>query len=310
MTIVCDSAQKIQERGREILRVENPQVINGQQTTRVLAGMDQTASRASVLVRVIRVPRGADQSGDGFEELVSRIVEATNWQNFIRASDLVSNDRRQILIEREFRKLGYQYLRKRQTKREARRSAGTQHRFLVKKEELAQAVAASKLDPALVRRGKEALFEEPYYSILFDSGDAHYYLTRYWLMRSVTYNARGYPERAYPKWVVLHFVWSRLGREIERRAIRFEKACERPNAHVDLLRPLDQAINAALNASLGFYRANRGGSGPRALAVSTFFQRRDLHRQFAKFWEQPGNRHKGAFTRGSERFIRAMAANP
>ena len=47
---------------------------------------------------------------------VSKIVAATNWQNAIKASDLMSNDRRQIDLERNLRKLDYQYLRKRQSK--------------------------------------------------------------------------------------------------------------------------------------------------------------------------------------------------
>lgn len=108
-----------------MLRVANPQIINGQQTTRILAAEDRRAEKATVLVRVIRIPRGEAGSRDRFEQLVSQIVEATNWQNVIRASDLMSNDRQQIILERELRKLGYQYLRKRQTKREARRAAGS-----------------------------------------------------------------------------------------------------------------------------------------------------------------------------------------
>ena len=103
VTIVCDDAQQEFGHGRNILRVTNPQVINGQQTTRTLAGAVGRGPRASVLVRVIRVPRGACSGGDHFETLVSRIVRATNWQNAIRPSDLISNDRRQIEIERQGR---------------------------------------------------------------------------------------------------------------------------------------------------------------------------------------------------------------
>src|SRR5690349_20645052 len=101
--------------GREVLRVMNPQVINGQQTTRVLA--EQSTRRASVLVRVIAIPRNRDDGSDHYEDLVSRIVEATNFQNAIKPSDLRSNDHEQVRIEREFRRLGFQYLRKRESKR-------------------------------------------------------------------------------------------------------------------------------------------------------------------------------------------------
>ena len=105
ITIVCDEAKQESSRGRNILRVTNPQVINGQQTTRTLARCARKGPRASVLMRVIRVPRDSHDDANNFEMLVSRIVAATNWQNEIRPSDLMSNDRRQIEIERQFRKL-------------------------------------------------------------------------------------------------------------------------------------------------------------------------------------------------------------
>ncbi len=131
VTIVCDATRKIEERGREILRVFNPQVINGQQTTRVLR--DYGSKRASVLVRVIAIPRDQGLGANGFEELVGNIVAATNRQNAIAPSDLRSNDAEQVRIDREFRRLNYQYLRKRQSKAEARRLFGTRGRYQIKK---------------------------------------------------------------------------------------------------------------------------------------------------------------------------------
>jgi len=98
ITIICDDARRESARGRDILRVMNPQVINGQQTTRTLARRSRRGTRASVLMRVIRVPRDGTGANDRFENLVSRIVSATHWQNAIRPSDLMSNDRRQIEI--------------------------------------------------------------------------------------------------------------------------------------------------------------------------------------------------------------------
>jgi hypothetical protein len=67
----------------------------------------------------------------------------------IRPSDLMSNDRRQIEIERSFRKLGYIYLRKRQSKGDAKRSLGGKGRVVIKSWEIAQAVAGCDLDPIL-----------------------------------------------------------------------------------------------------------------------------------------------------------------
>src|SRR5262249_34646042 len=145
---------------------------------------------------------------------------ATNWQNAIRPSDLMANDRLQVELERNLAKLDYDYLRKRQSKEEARRDAGVRYRFLVSKEELAQVSAACDLDPLIVRQGKEKLFEEPLYDKVFPNSDPDYYLTRYWLARYVSRAAKGYPERAYAKWVVLHFLWHALSPAIRSRNMK------------------------------------------------------------------------------------------
>lgn len=305
ITIVCDDAKQESGRGRQILRVTNPQVINGQQTTRTLARRSSRRQGASVLVRVIRVPRSPQRTGNGFEMLVSRIVSATNWQNAIRPSDLMSNDRRQIEIERQLRKLHYLYLRKRMTKSEARRATGGRHLRLVKKEEIAQAVAACDLDPFIVREGKEGLFEERWYGQVFPTADPNYYLSRYWLMREVSYAARGYPERAYAKWLTLHFVWQSLAPSCRKRsyATAFREACERDKAAV--VAPLLRAIDLVFSGALRFFRANRG-SGPTAIDVSTFFKRRGLDREFARFWRSSRNPARSRFNAAWARFQKTL----
>jgi hypothetical protein len=301
ITIVCDQAESIGSRGRDILRVTNPQVINGQQTTRVIHQYARSGRNASVIIRVVRVPREERGNGDYFETLVSQIVAATNWQNAIRPSDLMSNDRRQIDLERKLRKLGYEYIRKRQTKREARRGAATRARRFIKKEDLAQAVAACDLDPVVVRLGKEGLFEEDRYHQVFSSGDPQYYLTRYWLMRQVGGSARGYPERAYAKWLVLHFTWSQLSPLLrsKRASQQFFRACE---VNHDMSVPLRRAIDAAaFVAALRFYR-NRRGKGQTAIDVSTFFKRVRLHKDFDRYWRGGKNISRKRFRNHWSRF--------
>ena len=183
ITIICDHAEEITSHGKRILRVTNPQVINGQQTTRILARWASKTQTASVSVRVIRVPRdnGEIAQSEHFETLVSQIVSATNWQNAIRPSDLMTNDRRQIEIERQLRKLGYWYIRKRQTVAEARGAAGTQRFFYLTKDTLAQAVAGCDLDLSIVRKGKEGLFEERLYGQVFPTSDPYYYYSESFL---------------------------------------------------------------------------------------------------------------------------------
>lgn len=304
ITLICDDAERVSSRGRDVLRVSNPQVINGQQTTRTLSRHTHSQSGASALARVIRVSRNGEGPRGRYDLLVSKIVSATNKQNAISPADLMANDRRQVEIERQLRKLGYWYIRKRQTKSEAKRSAGAHHRFMIKKEELAQAVAGCELDPSIVRAGKQKLFEERWYPVIFPTGDPMYYLTRYWLMREVSYAASGYPERAYAKWLVLNFMHAHLSRLLRSRATveAFGRARERNIAPIGVL---NRAINAVFTAALKFYRARRG-KGAKALDVSTFFKRKGLHRDFRRFWRGSSNKSRGTFGKTWRRFQREL----
>jgi hypothetical protein len=287
VTVVCDSAEKTKHHGREVLRVMNPQVINGQQTTRVLA--DAGSRKASVLVRVIAIPRSRDGGPDNFEALVSRIVEATNYQNAITPSDLRSNDHEQVRIEREFRRIGFQYLRKRESKREVRRRYGTRSRLLVKKEELARAVAACQLDPAIVLRGREALFGDPFYERLFSGRAAKDYLAMAWAGRVVASEARGSRTRRLGRWVALNFVWrsakgvidSGLGRErfLETWLHRREEW---------RLRRLDSYAAFVLKGVAGYYAATRKRDGELLDAVP-FFKRVHHDEGFEYFWRRSRN---------------------
>jgi AIPR protein len=319
ITIVCDQAEEIRSQGRQVLRVRNPQVINGQQTSRTLHRHGAHASVASTLVKVIRVPRGSESNPDGFESLVSNIVSATNWQNKILPSDLRANDRRQIALERELRKLDYWYIRKRATKSESKRLASSQRYIMLRKDELAQAVAGCDLDPAIPRTQKEGLFEESYYSRIFSSKDPWYYLTRYRLLREVNRHARGDRDRGNAKWLVLHVVWGRVSPAVRSGAAGevFTRATERN----DFIEHLSKGINAVFDAVKQFYRTNKGNAVRAAghegdarfaagwhrkqvVDVPTFFKRRGLHTEFATFWSDSEAQRR--FDRIMDRFGSAL----
>lgn len=295
ITIVCDEAERYASHGRDVLKVGNPQIINGQQTTRTLASLASLAAKASVLVKVIRVPRNVEGDGEKFEALVSRIVAGTNWQNAIKQSDLMANDRRQIDLERELRKVGYFYLRKRQTKSEATAAIGKGQFFVIQKEEFARASAGCDFDPYIIRSGLEKLFDETLYSQVFPNSDAAYYLPRYWLMREVTWAGKGNPERGYTKWLVLNFMWSHvkqlLGTKSKNRS--FWRACE--TKYDDLVVPLNGAINKAYVEALKYWKLNRG-VGATALDVSTFFKnQKGHHTRFDKHWDSLDVPRQAAF---------------
>ena len=307
ITILCDKAEKRSSKGRDVLRVSNPQVINGQQTTRTLAAHSKDSAHASVLVKVMQVPREAGQNDDGFDALLSRIVGGTNFQNAIRPSDLMSNDRRQIEIERSFRKLGYIYLRKRQSKGDAKRNLGGKGYVVIKSWEIAQAVAGCDLDPVIVRSGKENLFEEGLYSQVFPTLDPDYYLSRYWLSRAVSYSSKGYPQRSYAKWLTLNFMWSQMGPLLRSRqhAEAFRLLAERDKS---MLWPaLLTAIDRVFVAAQRFYSVNKG-RGDTAVDISTFFRHtKGRHKQFEDMWNDTGNKGRASFQRKLEEVREAIS---
>jgi len=284
VTMVCNDAKKVTEGGEDCLIVERGQVINGQQTTRTLSKSD--SKNTSVLVKVVKIPRTMVDDEE-YDRLVNQIVRATNWQNSISASDLVSNDYIQVFLERELRKTGYQYIRKKMTKAEAKTLFESQVFHQIEKREMAQAVGACLFDPAVVRRGKEGLFEDPYYNQIFNSHSPSFYLSKYWLMKHVQNAARGFPERAYAKWVVLNFAWTLLAKEFD--SLNFEKQFRFASEQkLGELSSLHKALDDIFKAALKFYRRKRG-TGPKAKDVSVFFMLTNLHTEFQKFWNSNEN---------------------
>lgn len=305
VTILCDDAGLEQARGSSVLRVSNPQIINGQQTTRVLADAGRAAARASVLVRVIKVPR-AERGDDGmFDRLVSQIVGATNYQNQIRESDLRANDRQQVVIEREMRKLGgYLYLRKRQSKGEARTAAGRRTDVVIKKEEVARAVAACELDPAVVREGTERLFSDRYYPRVFPSEDPHFYLIRFWLMRAVLKEARGTLERTYARWVVLHFIFTDMGSDLKRRARQFEAVMRSPRRYLREFSNMEKVVTPVVLAAVKFYRSASARDG---VDPNTFFQRQGQGRAFATYWSSQSNTRQRPYGNAKRQLLQSLS---
>jgi hypothetical protein len=286
--VVCDGITPEETpTGQRVLVASNPQIINGQQTTRVLAEAGAIAEKSTVLVRILTVPDQLKHDTAAYDRIVSQVVRATNHQNAIKASDLRSNDRIQVHLDRELRKLGYHYARKRQTKSEIRAQATTSH-FIVTKQELAQAVAAT-LEEGMPRRlGRERLFEDPVYGQIFASDDPYWYLVRYRLVRAVAARARGSAERQWAKFVVTYFLWESMRKDVEKRRAGFVKALEQPSRSSDITTPLDGAIDLAYVSAIDYYRKKRG-AGAERLDLATFFKRRDVYAGFDRFWRSADN---------------------
>jgi hypothetical protein len=303
--MICDRATPGNSGGRSILTVTNPQVVNGHQTTREMYEHAEIAPDASVLVRVISVQRDVDESPVEFSSFVNQIVTATNSQNKIRASDLKANDVRQIEIERQLRKLGYFYSRKRRTQSEVAVCAG-RGVSIVRKEELARAVAACERDPSVIgTKGIEGLFEQEYDNV-FPNSDPWFYLRRYWFMRHVDYAARGVSDRKHAKWVVLRFVWDHA-KPIVQSGNMARAFSESYDGYATSANHLQKAVNAVFKSCLRFYRKRRG-KGESAINIAAFFKRTKQHEAFERFWFSGSNIHRAEFGKSLKKWEEALEA--
>ena len=301
VTILSSRVEKRATAANEHLRVDDPQIINGQQTTRALHELladkrhGSSLRRASLLVRVIEVPPSgaSDQSFDGF---VSSVVQATNWQNKIEASDLRSNDVRQVRLQRELRVLGYEYLRKRERKSDVRRDIrGVRARYITKFD-LAQAVAGCEMEYVPLREGREPLFSATYYSRIFRSDDPYFYLVRYLVADAARQQLRGRGERKSMRWPIVYYLWQEMGALLERHADRVEVRLSDKDSLESRL--LARAVATIYRATSAFYVRNRRLDGE-LLAVDDFFKRDRIkihgrmtspHRAFVEYWRSSANR--------------------
>jgi len=305
VTVICDEARQITEKDRRYLRVTNAQIINGQQTVRILAS--QGTSSATLIAKVIVVPRESEIGHTQYSYLVNQIVKATNWQNKISQSDLKSNDVEQVKLERDFRKIGYLYLRKKQSVSEAQRIFGDRYSYVVRKEEMAKCLGACLLDPYEVRKGKDRLFEDDIYPRIFNQSPTAAYLTFYWLGRTASKFSRGDIRRGYAKWLVLNYLWREIGQSLTQPLLResFRYIAEREDKYEKELRPLYSAIEAIFRATMAFYRQNRKTKDG-ILDESTFFKYAGRHNQFLKYWNSAKNTRRGKVKKELSSFVQNL----
>ena len=215
ISIICDGYKFYKNQ----LKIFQCQIINGQQTTRALYNQLNNSKKVNVLVRVIKVNRKIGK----YEDLLSKIVRGTNRQNPISVSDLMSNDQKQVELQRNFKRKGYLYIRKKQTKHSARSNWRGKKWFAeIKKEDLAQYLGATQLNnPAFIRNtGKISLFKNGVYEKLFNRNDVEHYVLHMYLGQFIERIARNniigiatnHKKKAQwwdARWVVMSIFWDR-----------------------------------------------------------------------------------------------------
>ena len=215
----------------------------------------------------------------------------------------MSNDPRQIELEREFRKLNYLYVRKRQVQAEARR-VSFQYQMMITKEALANAFAAC-LEESLPRRvGLQPLFEEHYDRIFGGRRySAKHYLCCYWHYRKIDSASSGSSDRRQAKFIVAFFLCEELGRDIRDSQDEFLAMCEAPQWYPRLHAEHQRLLGITFDSALRYYR-NARGKGKQAAEITPFFKRGDVYKGFTAFWSsQPNASLRTRFDRSAGRFL-------
>jgi hypothetical protein len=303
VTMLASEAKPDRRGGIDVMVVHEPQIVNGQQTTRVLEAANDHARRVSVLVRVIEVPPTMLDEMSGDESLTNRIVKATNRQNRITAADLKSNHRTQVWLEKELEQLGYRYVRKRESRQET--SAGPRARKQLKKEALARAVASCENDTWGLR-GQEPLFDE-HYDTVFASKDPWLYALRFVLFDHVSTTAKSSAEKTWARFAVVRFIWKRLGKDLKRHRKVLVPALQRPGRSPAIQSPLDKLVNSVSSEAVAYFRAKGRNEAGERVDVQKFFKRAGAYEGFETWWRSQRNKHRTQFNQAANELRGALA---
>lgn len=157
ITIVSDSATPDSDKG--VIKIKNLQIVNGQQTARILYDSFRKKELKEEVKVLCRVYTG------GGEDFVNKIAKATNNQISVGNRDLMSNDPKQIAIAELFQKFGIFYERQREQKKP--------EKFIdiLSSKRLAQvSLSLISRKPSIAMKNKEnEMFDiNKYYSTIFD----------------------------------------------------------------------------------------------------------------------------------------------
>lgn len=109
LTIVCEKC--VPDPDKKILKITNPQIINGQQTSIVL----QKSFENKKLVNSVKVLLKIYETNNN--NIIIKVAKATNSQLVVKSRDLVSNNPEQVAIQSEFLRRLYFYERQRGEKK-------------------------------------------------------------------------------------------------------------------------------------------------------------------------------------------------
>lgn len=167
LTIVCDKC--VPEPDKKILKLTAPQIINGQQTARVL----EKAYKDGILKENVKVLLKIYVTTD--PDIIIKVAKATNSQLVVKSRDLVSNNTEQLAIQNEFIRNKYGYERQRGEKKS--KTADIKENF--NNFFVAQSVLSTLFgQPSFAKKKQEdKIFGEPNYSKIFRNNSVDQILT-------------------------------------------------------------------------------------------------------------------------------------
>ena len=157
ITVVCEKC--IPDPDKKVLKMKNPQIINGQQTSIVL----EKAYEKNQLKKTVKILLKIYETTDA--DIIVKVAKATNSQLVVKSRDLVSNSPEQVALQNEFSRKFYFYEKQRGEKKPLNKNTKQVfNNFFV-----AQAVLSVLIgNPSLAKKKQEdKIFGEPIYSKIF-----------------------------------------------------------------------------------------------------------------------------------------------
>jgi len=248
LTILADDVQPIPAREGQPpgFKVKDIQVINGQQTTRILA--EKRERSAYVLLTIIgpcKRPSGFKTDVEERRNMIVDIIRARNLQNKVGYADLKSNHAAQVKLWREFKKYGYYYERKRNAWKNLDHYARGIYKLAseqgkgwarIKKEDLAAEVLAVIDDPMRSFKGEDYIFRDRYDDVFSENRlkFPDWYLALHLLSKRYIYEIGCEIDNTYPRYHILSMLRKKLGLRAN-NAVTFRKVLEE-HLHKSLLR--------------------------------------------------------------------------
>ncbi|MGQ9706864.1 MAG: AIPR family protein [bacterium] len=235
-----------------------------------------------------------------YRKFIDKIVEGTNTQTAINSVDLKSNDYVQVRLQRECRKLGYNYIRKKGISES--RIPGPK----IKKDYLSLALSSIKLDPAVCREGVPKLFGEHYKHIFNHDLETWFALLAYYFYKFIDDISKkefaDEPDKKISKYFVTHLLFFYLRDDLINNDYHLGKEfidnCLKGTINNEIFKPLKEITKRCFNIAYDFYKKSIGDEGE-FIKSESFFNRKGKIRDFKKFFEEKDEKYKN---RSSEFF--------